>query len=61
MSDRAISLLKERADTINLARARMSAQMRVLFLIGGETALRQVFEAEIESIRGANDNRSWIG
>lgn len=58
---RAIARMRETADSLNLARARMSAQMRVIFAIGGENALRSVFEAEVASIRGANDNTGWIG
>lgn len=58
---RAIARMRETADTLNLARARMSREMRTIFTIGGETALRSVFEAEVASIRGANDNTGWIG
>lgn len=57
----AANLMRETADTLNLARARMSAQMRIIFGIGGEQALRNVFEAEVQSIRGANDNGGWVG
>ena len=57
----AANLMRETADTLNLARARMSREMRIIFQIGGENALRSVFEAEVESIKGANDNRDWIG
>lgn len=59
--DKAIALMRERADTLNLARARLAVQMRVIFVAGGEHALRAVFEAELQSIRGANDNDGWIG
>lgn len=57
----ASTLMRETADTLNLARARMAAQMRIIFTIGGEHALRNVFEAETQSIKGANDNGGWIG
>lgn len=57
----AANLMRETADTLNLARARMAAQMRIIFTIGGEQALRNVFEAETQSIKGANDNSGWIG
>ena len=57
----AANLMRETADTLNLARARMSREMRIIFTIGGEQALRNVFEAEVQSIKGANDNRDWVG
>ncbi len=57
----AANLMRETADTLNLARARMAAQMRIIFTIGGEQALRNVFEAENQRIKGANDNGGWVG
>ncbi len=61
MTDQAISRIKERADTLILARARLGQQMRIIFAAGGENALRNVFAAELEAIKGANDNGAWIG
>lgn len=59
---RAADLMRERAETLNLARARMATQMRIIFGIAGEAALRNTFEAEIDSMKAANDrDRSWIG
>ena len=58
----AITAMKERADCLNLARARMSVQMRIILALGGPNACRDVFEAELERLtQGANDNGAWIG
>lgn len=59
---RAAEVMRERAETLNLARARMAVQMRIIFHAAGEVALRNTIEAEIDSMKAANDfDRSWIG
>ncbi|MEH6676157.1 hypothetical protein [Phenylobacterium sp.] len=59
----AATAMREKADEIALARARMSTQMRAVARLAGKQGLRAMFEAEFEKIdpEGANDNSQWIG
>lgn len=61
-TDRAIIDIRDRADAVALARARMAGAMRTLRDFGGKAGVRAVFEAEFERLTAsANDNKDWIG
>lgn len=59
----AATRMREKADEIAVARARMSSQMRTVARLAGKNGLRAMFEAEFEKIEphGANDNGVWVG
>lgn len=60
--DRATTLMKERADVLALARARMASQMHTVARLAGLSGLRAMVEAEMEKIASAGeDGGSWIG
>lgn len=59
----AATRMREQADAIAIARARMASQMRAIAQMAGKNGLRAMFEAEFEKIgaEGANDNGVWVG
>lgn len=60
--DKAIMLMRQRATSLEIERARMSGAMRAIRDMGGMDAVRSMAAAEIERLTlTANDNGAWIG
>ena len=61
-TDRAILVMRERATTIQIERARLSGCLRTIRDLGGMDAVRAITATEIERLTlTANDNGAWIG
>lgn len=58
----ATAIMREKADALILARARLGTEMRRIHALAGLSGLKACLESELERLQAANDHdRSWIG
>lgn len=58
----AIRAMRDRADNIAIARARLAGALRTIRDLGGMQSVHNITAAEIERLTlNANDNGEWIG
>lgn len=58
----AAAAMREKADALILARARLGTEMRRIHALAGMSGLKASLESELERLQAANDHdRSWIG
>lgn len=58
----AATAMREKADALNLGRARLGSAMRQIHALAGLSGLKACLESELERLQAANDHdRSWIG
>jgi len=62
MPDAAIQAMREKADALQIERARLGSSMRRIHALAGMNGLKACLESELERLTAANDHdRSWIG